>query len=64
VVRFSDNDIRIIKELFEKIQRKRDLKMLDKLVEKVETVSGIKRMEQPEKFIDTVIKDYNYYTGQ
>lgn len=64
VIRFSDNDIRIIKETYKNAINNNDLKTIRKLIEKMETVSGIKQGAMSDsKFINTIIKDYNYYTG-
>jgi len=64
VVRFSDNDMRIIKETFQMVNQNPNTEVLGKLVKKIEEVSGIKCESKPAAFITTIIKDYNYYTGQ
>ena len=65
VVRFSDNDMRIIKETYQNAIKNNDLKTVKKLIEKMETVSGIKQGALSDsRFITTIIKDYNYYTGK
>jgi chaperone required for assembly of F1-ATPase len=65
VIRFSDNDIRIIKETYQNAIKNNDLKTVKKLIEKMETVSGIKQGALSDsRFISTIIKDYNYYTGK
>ncbi|MBK8053282.1 MAG: RDD family protein [Saprospiraceae bacterium] len=65
VVRFSDNDMRIIKETYQNAIKNNDLKTIRKLIDKMETVSGIKQGALSDsKFISTIIKDYNYYTGK
>ena len=63
VVRFSDNDMRIIKETFVSARKNNDYITLQKLINKIEEVSGIKREGNEVTFITRVIKDYNYYTG-
>lgn len=64
VIRFSDNDIRIIKETYKNAINNNDLKTIRKLIDKMESVSGIKQGAMSDsKFINTIIKDYNYYTG-
>jgi uncharacterized RDD family membrane protein YckC len=63
VVRLSDNDVRIIKETFESSYKSADFTTMDRLREKVEAVTGIKSVnESSMAFLDTIIKDYNYYT--
>ena len=64
VVRFSDNDMRIIKETYLTARKNNDYQTMNKLIQKIEQVSGIKREGSDAKFITTVIRDYNYYTGQ
>lgn len=63
VIRLSDNDVRIIKETYETAARSADFEVINKLEAKIESVTGIKSVSSsPMAFIDTVIKDYNYYT--
>jgi len=63
VIKLSDNDVRIIKENFQRADDKDDLVMLGKLASKIETVTGIKNQSGTErKFIKIVLKDYNFYT--
>lgn len=63
VIKLSDNDARIIKETFESAYKKGDFVILNKLINKIEQVTGIKNeMGSSEKFIKTILKDYNYYT--
>ncbi len=63
VIKLSDNDIRIIKENFQLAKKKHDPTITVKLKQKIETVTGIKSQSgNPEDFIRTIIKDYNYYT--
>ncbi len=63
VIKLSDNDVRIIKESFERSVLQRDYQTLIKLREKIEQVGGItNKMGNDMDFIRTVLKDYNYYT--
>ncbi|MES2574137.1 MAG: RDD family protein [Bacteroidota bacterium] len=63
VIKLSDNDVRIIKENFQRADDKDDLEMLNKLASKIETVTGIKNQSGTDrKFIKIVLKDYNFYT--
>lgn len=64
VIRFSDNDMRIIKETFLMAEHEANSEVMKKLVKKIEEVSGIKCETRHSAFITTIIKDYNYYTGQ
>lgn len=63
VIKLTDNDVRIIKETFNKALASNDLDVIVKLKDKIESVTGIKNQSGNSKdFIKTVIKDYNYYT--
>lgn len=63
VIKLSDNDVRIIKETFQKAMDKTDFEMISKLKNKIEQVTGIKNNSRSEiEFVRTVLKDYNYYT--
>ena len=63
VIKLSDNDARIIKETFKAASKSNNHKTLLKLKIKIEDVTGIKSTERSTKvFIDTILKDYNYYT--
>ncbi len=63
VIKLSDNDVRIIKETYEASYNAADFDMILKLQTKIETVTGIKSVSQnATAFVDTVLKDYNYYT--
>ncbi|MEC4050729.1 RDD family protein [Flavobacterium sp. SUN046] len=63
VIKLSDNDVRIIKETFNKAMVKTDFEMIGKLKNKIEQVTGIKNNSRSEiEFVRTVLKDYNYYT--
>jgi uncharacterized RDD family membrane protein YckC len=64
VIKLSDNDMRIIKETFQRAEAKKDYEIIYKLVAKIENVTGIKNQEtgKPADFIRTVLKDYNFYT--
>lgn len=64
VIKLSDNDARIIKETFKKSSKTKDYKTLIKLRTKIEEVTGIKSQQKDDiDFINTVLKDYNYYTS-
>jgi hypothetical protein len=63
VIKLSDNDARIIKETFHTALKKSDYEILTKLTNKIEQVTGIKNdLESKKEFIQTILKDYNYYT--
>lgn len=63
VIKLSDNDVRIIKETFERAQLKHDFETVEKLVAKIESVTGIKNQtDYKADFIRIILKDYNFYT--
>lgn len=63
VIKLSDNDMRIIKETYETSLKSADFAMMEKLQGKIEAVTGIKSTSRnATAFVDTIIKDYNYYT--
>ena len=63
VIKLSDNDMRIIKDMFTIAEAKGDLGTIGKLSKKIELVTGIKNQSYNEtEFIKTILKDYNFYT--
>lgn len=63
VIKLSDNDARIIKETFQSAIKTADYAIIMKLTNKIEQVTGIKNdLDSPREFIQTILKDYNYYT--
>ena len=63
VIKLSDNDARIIKETFYNARKNSDYATLIKLRDKIVEVAKIKEQKGSDIiFIDTVLKDYNYYT--
>ena len=67
VIALSDNDIRIIKENFQKAVKSDDRIIISKLVDKIKEILKLDYDEKQftqRQFIDTIIKDYNFYTGK
>ncbi|UPZ13601.1 RDD family protein [Flavobacterium humidisoli] len=63
VIKLSDNDMRIIKETYQKAVAKNDHEVIYKLVAKIESVTGIKNQSgNNSDFIRIILKDYNFYT--
>lgn len=62
--RLSDNDARIIKDTYRMAVKRRDGETLRKLRDKLEEVMEIKAEQPASEFIDTVLKDFNYYTQE
>ena len=65
VMLFSDNDIRIIKENAEIAFTQDNFNLLTHLVQKIESVMKIRNPFKSEReLLETLQKDYNYYTGK
>ncbi len=67
VIALSDNDMRIIKENYQKALKIDDRIIISKLSNKIKEILKleINPTEYTERqFINRIIKDYNYYTGQ
>jgi len=63
VIKLSDNDARIIKEHFTAAKKAKDYKTITRLKNKVEEVMESKSVHKDDiSFLDTVMKDYNFYT--
>jgi uncharacterized RDD family membrane protein YckC len=64
VIKLSDNDARIIKDTFKTARKSKDYKTLIKLRAKIVEVLELKDIKHntDHEFIDTILKDYNYYT--
>lgn len=67
VIALSDNDMRIIKENFQKAVRSDDRVIITKLTDKIKEILKIdydSRKYTERQFISVIIKDYNFYTGK
>ncbi|QOD61348.1 RDD family protein [Polaribacter haliotis] len=63
VIQLSDNDVRIIKDTFKSAKKFNDYKTQIKLRSKIQEVTGIvSKHKSDAAFIETVLKDYNFYT--
>ncbi|EGV44398.1 RDD family protein [Bizionia argentinensis JUB59] len=58
----SDKDVRIIKEAFTISRRANDFKTLTVIRNKICAILQIESEMFDKEFIDTILKDYNYYT--
>ncbi len=61
---FKDNEMQIIKELFDSAKRNGDHKVIISLSEQIKKVTDINTELKAIDFVDVVIKDYNFYTQQ
>jgi uncharacterized RDD family membrane protein YckC len=64
VTMLSDKDVQTIKELYLKAKRKGNHKTIIKIHAKIIELTNISSDMKPVDFIETVIKDYNYFTQQ
>ncbi|WP_299523116.1 RDD family protein [Winogradskyella sp.] len=62
VTQLTDKDVRIIKEAFTISRKNNDFKTLTILKAKICETLGIESKLYDVQFIDTILKDYNYYT--
>tara|TARA_R110000850_G_scaffold277086_1_gene422292 strand:- start:15957 stop:16670 length:714 start_codon:yes stop_codon:yes gene_type:complete len=61
---FNDTEIQTIKSIYHNARRAGNHNIILKLSDKVAGVLEVTTTERPIQFIDTVIKDYNFYTRQ
>lgn len=62
VTQLTDKDVRIIKDAFNISKKNNDFKTLTMLKTKICNTLGIESKLYDVQFIDTILKDYNYYT--
>lgn len=62
VVKLTDNDARIIKDTLSQAKKRKDLKTIKRLRTRLESVMEVNSPQSDFDFVDTVMKDFNYYT--
>jgi uncharacterized RDD family membrane protein YckC len=62
VTKLTDKDVRLIKETYLIASSSADYKTLNALRKKIESILEIKSEFYDKQFIETILKDYNYYT--
>lgn len=62
VTKLSDKDVRLIKETYRVSRKSNDFQTLTALRNKVEDILEVKSELYDRQFLDTVLKDYNYFT--
>ena len=62
VTQLTDKDVRIIKEAYTISKKNNDFKTLTLLKTKICDTLGIETQQYDVQFIDTILKDYNFYT--
>lgn len=67
VILLSDNDVRIIKENFQKAIKVDDRQIINRLTQRILDILKLEsdsiQLTQ-KQFLNTIIKDYNFYTGK
>lgn len=64
ILNFSDADVQIIKNYYNESIYKRNWSAIGRLCKKIEDISLKTNTLTPHEYVDTFIKDYNYYTGK
>ncbi|MDR1742919.1 MAG: RDD family protein [Dysgonamonadaceae bacterium] len=65
ILRFSDNDMRIVKENMMDALKNSDAHLMSRLCAKIESVMQTENpLPSQQEYIAKVIEDYNYYTGE
>ena len=62
VTKLSDKDVRLIKETYHIALSSSDYKTLNALRKKIESILEVTSEFYDKQFIETILKDYNYYT--
>ncbi|MDX1906705.1 MAG: RDD family protein [Bacteroidia bacterium] len=57
----SDKDVSILKNVLDNALQRKDPELMRRLAERIKQVTGIESTLPPDKFLDTVLKDYNHY---
>jgi len=64
VVRLSDDDIAIVKEVIGSREQRENPVIVNTLVRKIKEVLEVETDLSPSKFLKTIVRDYNYLTGK
>lgn len=64
VMRLSDRDMNTIKGVLNNNRRYKNFDVVARVSEKVRSVLNINDYEEPVEFLETILKDYNYYASQ
>ncbi len=58
----SDNDVNTVKKIFIQAKKNNNHKVILSLYDKIISITGVQTKQKPIDFIDTIIKDYYYFT--
>jgi uncharacterized RDD family membrane protein YckC len=64
VMRLSDRDMNTIKGVLNNHNKYNNFDVATRISEKVRTVLNINEYQEPVEFLETLLKDYNYYSNQ
>ena len=64
VMRLSDRDMNVIKGVLSNCKKYNNFDVAARTSEKVRTLLNIQDYEEPVEFLETLLKDYNYYSNQ
>jgi uncharacterized RDD family membrane protein YckC len=64
VMRLSDRDMNVIKGVLNNCKKYNNFDIAARTSEKVRTLLNIQDSEEPVEFLETLLKDYNYYSNQ
>jgi uncharacterized RDD family membrane protein YckC len=62
VMQLSDRDINTLKSIIETIRRRKDYELAFRISTRIQSKLGIITDEEPFLFLQTLLKDYNYYS--
>ncbi|HYC28099.1 MAG TPA: RDD family protein [Chitinophagaceae bacterium] len=62
VMQLSDRDINTLKSIIETIRRKNDHELAFRISERIQSKLKVNAQEDPYDFLQTLMKDYNYYS--
>lgn len=64
VMQLSDRDLNTLKSIISAIKKKKDRTLAEKISTRIRSKLAIETDEEPYAFLVTLLKDYNYFTGQ
>ena len=64
VMRLSDKDINTLKSIIVTVRKKNDEQLAVKISDRIKSKLHIDSEEDPAEFLETLLKDYNYYSGK
>jgi uncharacterized RDD family membrane protein YckC len=61
VMQLSDRDINTLKSIIETVRKKNDYELAFRISERIQSKLNIQSNQEPFEFLQTLLKDYNYY---